>query len=254
MTRIEWFHRRVTVFLISTLLMMSGCADSMYSMPHFGSSAPAASTHTQAAAGQADPRLTQSDEAQFFSRSGWTACAGGAVVGVIGCQLLSHNDKAKCMLASALVLCGVAMGTNYYLDQRRSQYSNTEQRLDAMIADVRADNQKLQNLTQTARTVMAEDKQQLAKIKQDIAANKVEKTKAQQQIAEIDANTRYLKNTLAELKAREKQWREVASSERASGARVDRLDAEINRMQQQIASLESEINELYQQRSAIHLG
>ena len=57
-----------------------------------------------------------------------------------------------------------------------------------------------------------------------------------------------------DLKAREKQWREVASSERASGARVDALDAEINRMQQQIASLESEIDELYQQRSAIHLG
>jgi peptidoglycan hydrolase CwlO-like protein len=253
MTLIDCFHRCVTTILISTMLM-SGCADSMYSMPHFGSSSPAASTQTQPAVGQADPRLTQSDEAQFFSRSGWTACAGGAVVGVIGCQLLSHNDKAKCMLASALVLCGVAMGTNYYLDQRRSQYSNTEQRLDAMIADVREDNRKLQNLTQTARTVMAEDKQQLTKLKKDIAANKVEKSKAQQQIAEIDANTKYLKDTLVDLKAREKQWREVASSERASGARVDTLDAEINRMQQQIASLESEINELYQQRSAIHLG
>jgi peptidoglycan hydrolase CwlO-like protein len=253
MTLIDCFHRCVTTILISTL-MMSGCADSMYSMPHFGSSAPAAPTRTQSAAGQADPRLTQSDEAEFFSRSGWTACAGGAVVGVIGCQLLSHNDKAKCMLASALVLCGVAMGANYYLDQRRSQYSNTEQRLDAMIADVREDNRKLQSLTQTARTVMAEDKQQIIKIKKDIAANKVDKTKAQQQIAEIDANTKYLKDTLADLKAREKQWREVASSERASGARVDTLDAEINRMQQQIASLESEIDELYQQRSAIHLG
>jgi septal ring factor EnvC (AmiA/AmiB activator) len=246
--------RCVTTMLISATLLLSGCADSPYSMPHFGTSAPTSPTETQSIAGQADPRLTQSDEAKFFSRSGWTACAGGAVIGVIGCQLLSHNDKVKCMLASALVLCGVAMGTNYYLDQRRSQYSNTEQRLDAMIADVREDNRKLQNLTQTARTVMAEDKQQLAKLKQDIAANKVEKTRAQQQIAEIDANTKYLKETLADLKAREKQWREVASSERASGARVDALDAEINRMQQQIASLESEIDELYQQRSAIHLG
>jgi septal ring factor EnvC (AmiA/AmiB activator) len=252
MTIIAYFIRYVTTILISTTLVLSGCADSMYSMPHFGNSAP--SSQTQTGTGQADPRLTQSDEAQFFSRSGWTACAGGAAIGVIGCQLLSHNDKTKCMLTSALALCGVAMGANYYLDQRRSEYSNTEQRLDATIADVREDNRKLQNLTQTARTVMAEDKQQLAKIKQDIAANKVEYTSAQQQIAEIDANTKYLKETLADLKAREKQWREVASSEQASGARVDTLNAEINRMQQQIASLESEIDELYQQRSAIHLG
>ena len=251
MTIINCFKRCIITLLISATVLLSGCANSPYSLPDFGTSS---SSGTQSATAQADPRLTQSDEAQFFSRSGWTACAGGAVVGVIGCQLLSHGDKAKCMLASALVLCGVAMGANYYLDQRRSEYSNSEQRLDAMIADVRADNRKLQTLTQTARTVMADDKQQLAKLKQDIAANQVERSKAQQQIAEIDANTTYLKDTLADLKARETQWRKGASSERASGARVDALDAEINRMQQQIASLEAEIDELYQQRSAIHLG
>jgi septal ring factor EnvC (AmiA/AmiB activator) len=254
MTIIAYFHRYVTTVLISTVLILSGCADSMYSMPDFGISEPTSPTHTQTGTVQADARLTQSDEAKFFSMSGWTACAGGAAIGVIGCQLLSHNDKAKCMLTSAMLLCGVAMGANYYLDQRRSQYSNDEQRLNAMIADVREDNRKLQSLTQTARTVMAEDKQQIAKLKKDIAANKVEKSKAQQQIAEIDANAKYLRNTLSNLKAREKQWREVASSERASGARVDALDAEISRMQHQIASLESEIDELYQQRSAIHLG
>ena len=88
----------------------------------------------------------------------------------------------------------------------------------------------------------------------DIAAQKVQKAQAQQQLAEIDANTKYLQKTLADLKSREPQWREVAASESASGARVDTLNAEINTMQKQIASLESEIDSLFQQRSAIKIG
>ena len=40
-------------------------------------------TGTTPAANQApvDPRLANSSSAQFFSKSGWQACAGGAVVG-----------------------------------------------------------------------------------------------------------------------------------------------------------------------------
>ncbi len=245
------------------VLMTSGC--DIYSMPRMdGTAPPPAATSSYSATpsngygtqapGQADPRLTENDSAQFFSKSGWQACGGGALVGVLGCQLGNPSDKKNCMLKAAVAGCGVAMGVNYYLDQRRSEYSNQEQRLNMMLNDVREDNRKLQSLTQTARSVMAEDRQQIAQIKKDIAAKKVDKSQAQKQIAEIDANTQYLKKSLADLKSREKQWREVAAAERASGARVDVLDVEINRLNQQVASLETEINELYKQRSAIQLG
>lgn len=248
-------HLKTSALVLGISLALGGCANSPYSMPKQlgggGGSTPAPS---QPAGGGTDPRLTQNDEARFFSKSGWQACAGGALVGALACQIGNPSDKKDCMLKAALVGCGVAMGANYYLDQRRSEYSNTETRLDAMINDVREDNRKLASLTQTARTVMAEDRAQIAQLKKDIAAQKVQKAQAQQQLAEIDANTRYLQKTLADLKSREKQWREVAASERNSGARVDTLDAEINRMQQQIASLETEIDTLFQQRSAIKLG
>lgn len=245
------------------VLATSGC--DIYSMPRLDGTAPppaamssqsatASNSYGAQAPGQADPRLTGNDSAQFFSKSGWQACGGGALVGVLGCQLGNPSDKKNCMLKAALAGCGVAMGVNYYLDQRRSEYSNEEQRLNIMLNDVREDNRKLQSLTQTARSVMAEDRQQIEQIKRDIAAKKVDRSQAQKQIAEIDANTQYLKKSLADLKSREKQWREVAAAERASGARVDVLDVEINRLNQQVASLETEINELYKQRSAIQLG
>ncbi|HVK99046.1 MAG TPA: hypothetical protein VM553_04505 [Dongiaceae bacterium] len=245
---------RALALAIGISLTLGGCANSPYSLPGMGGGGNTAPAQQQQAAGSADPRLTQNDEAEFFSKSGWQACAGGAIAGALLCQLGNPSDKKDCMLKAALVGCGVGMGANYYLDQRRAEYSNEEQRLDQMIKDVQEDNRKLTSLTQTARTVMAEDRAQIAQLKKDIAANKVQKTQAQQQLAEIDANTKYLQKTLADLKSREQQWRQVAASEQSNGARVDTLNAEINQMQRQIASLETEIDSLFQQRSAIKVG
>lgn len=201
-----------------------------------------------------DPRLANSSSAQFFSKSGWQACAGGALAGVLACQLGNPSQKSQCMIAAGLVGCGVGMGANYYLDNQRSKYANAEDRLDATIADVRKDNQELQMLSDTARTVIADDKRKIKQIKADIAANKVQRDQAQKQIAEIDANTAYLKKSLANVRTKQQEWTKVASVERNSGARTDTLDAEIGKMQKQVAQLESEIDQLYQQRSSIQLG
>lgn len=206
--------------------------------------------------GQTDPRLSNSSSARFFSKSGWQACAGGAVVGVLACQLANPDKKGECMAAAAVVGCGAGMGANYYLDQRRSQYANAEQRLDVAIADVRKDNRELQDLTRTARTVIADDRQSIAMIQRDIAAKRVQRAHAQQRLAKVDANLGFLRDKLANARTRQQEWRKVAAAERgsASAARLDTLNAEINSMQRQISSLEAEIDQLYRQRSAIRLG
>ena len=201
-----------------------------------------------------DPRLANSSSAKFFSKSGWQACAGGALVGALACQLGNPSEKTQCMIAAGLVGCGVGMGANYYLDNQRSQYANAEDRLDATIADVRKDNQELQMLSDTARTVIADDKRKIEQIKRDIASNKVQREQAQKQIATIDANTAYLKKSLADVRTKQQEWTKVAAAERNSGARTDTLDAEIGKMQKQVAQLESEIDQLYRQRSSIQLG
>ncbi|MDV7213313.1 hypothetical protein [Azotobacter beijerinckii] len=206
--------------------------------------------------GQTDPRLANSSSAQFFSKSGWQACAGGAVVGVLACQLANPDRKGACMATAAVVGCGVGMGANYYLDQRRSQYANAEQRLDVAIADVRKDNLELQDLSRTARTVIADDRQSIAMIQRDIAAKRVQRAHAQQRLAKVDANLVFLRDKLANARTKQQEWRKVAAAERssASAARLDTLNAEINSMQRQIGSLEAEIDQLYKQRSAIRLG
>lgn len=237
--------RGVMAFMM--LALLGGCAGmpNPYSMP--GSS-------NNVAAGSVDPRLSNSHSAQFFSKSGWQACAGGALTGILACQLGNPSDKGSCMAAAAVVGCGVGMGANYYLDTQRSKYANAEQRLDATIADVRKDNQELQSLTRTAQEVIAEDRSKIEQIKRDLAAKRLRNEEARQQIASIDANAAFLKKTLADTRAKEQEWRKVAAAERGSGAKVDSLEAEINAMQRQIASLEQEVDELYQQRSSIQLG
>lgn len=206
--------------------------------------------------GQTDPRLANSDSARFFSKSGWQACAGGAVVGVLACQLANPEKKGECMAGAAVLGCGVGMGANYYLDQRRSQYANAEQRLDMAIADVRKDNRELQDLTRTARTVIADDRQSIAMIQRDIAAQRVQRAHAQDRLAKVDANLVFLRDKLANARTKQAEWRKVSAAERgtASAARIDTLNAEINSMQRQIGALESEIDQLYRQRSAIRLG
>jgi uncharacterized protein HemX len=201
-----------------------------------------------------DPRLANSRSAEFFSTSGWQACAGGAGVGILACMLGNPSNKAQCMLVSAAVLCGVGMGANYYMDYLRNQYANDEQRLDAMTADVRKDNQELRALTQSSRSVINDDKQKIAQIKKANTANQQQRSQAQRQLAQIDANTAFLRDKLANAQAKHQEWQKVAASQRGSGARIDALDAEINNMQQQITALQNEIDQLSQQRSSIRLG
>ncbi|MBB3103015.1 hypothetical protein [Azomonas macrocytogenes] len=239
MSAVSFMKRPASWLIVSLAVVLAGCQ----TMGGLGSSG-------------VDPRLSNSQSAEFFSKSGMQACAGGAAIGALACLVGNANDKGTCLAAAALVGCGVGMGANYYLDNRRAQYANDEQRLDVAIADVQKDNRELQDLTRTAQSVIDDDRRSLLKIKSDIAAKKVQKTQAQQRLVQIDKNASFLKDKLANAQAKQREWQKVAAAERntASAARLDTLNAEINNMQKQISSLETEIDQLYKQRSSIRLG
>lgn len=211
---------------------------------------------TQAApsAIQPSPALANSSEVSFFSKTGLQACGGGALAGVVTCKLTKTCDSDKGALNAAILGCGIGIGANYYIDYQRSQYADAEQRLDALIADVRADNQKLQNLTVQAQQVLSQDKNTLASIQQGIKRKTLEKSQAQAQVVQIDANTQTLNKTLADLKSRHQQWQDVAKSERGQSPKAEALDAEISRMQKQIVTLQQNVDNVAQQRTALALG
>ena len=193
-------------------------------------------------------------ESEFFNRTGWQACAiSGGGVGLA--VLLITKDKGKA-LASAVVACGVGMGANYYLQQRRQQYSNKEQRLEQMIADVRADNQRLSRVIQSADEVITEDKKRIDEIDKAYKQKQMTMDQAHQEMQSVDNNRAYLEQTLANLKKREAEWIQVADAERDKQSKADMaaIDREINQLQKQIASLESDLEILVNRRSVSPIG
>lgn len=208
-------------------------------------------------AGTADPRLTSGNDAKFFSTSGYQACAVAAGAGVLACALSNSGNKATCAIVAGVAACGVAMGANYYLDQRRSQYSNTTERLNVMTGEVQKKNAQLAERTSTLQRVIADDKQQIAQIQKGIQAKTVDKAKAQQDLANIDQNLVLMRRDLKTMQTNVTEYQKVAQAERESGANaadVKKVEDEIAKMNTKVASLQQEVDGLYSQRSAITLG
>ncbi|WP_433737815.1 hypothetical protein [Pseudomonas putida] len=243
MSRSLWTRFKLQIaIVVAGCLLMTGCANTGSSMLDDGDGA--------------DPRLTQGNDAEFFSKSGYQACAVGAGVGILACALSNSNNKTVCVIAAGITACGVAMGANYYLDQRRSQYADTTTRLAKMNSDVEQDTQNVIARTATAQQVIKDDQAQIAQIKRDIANKKVDKSRAQAQIARIDSDIARLRKDLANMRVKVTEYSKVANAERAQGAtdEIRQVDMNIQRMNQKVVSLQKEVDALYSQRSAITLG
>ena len=148
------------------------------------------------------------------------------------------------------------MGANYYLDDRRSKYANTTQRLQAMTKDVQDDTARVVQRTNVAQRVIVDDKAKLAQIKRDMASKNINVEKAKKDLVGIDQNIAILNSDLKNMQVKVDAYKETAQKERQDGAgnKVVAMEREIARMNQKVASLKAEVDALYNQRSAITLG
>lgn len=180
----------------------------------------------------------------------------GVGTGVLACVLADSGNKTVCMIAAGVTACGVAMGANYYLDQRRSEYSNTSERLQKYNSDVQLDTQKVVSRTATAQQVIKDDQAQIAQIKRDLASKKIDQAQAKKQIAMVDGNIAQLRQELDNMRVKVKGYNDVVQAERAQGnaPELKQIDANISKMNEKVASLQKEVDGLYSQRSAITLG
>lgn len=204
--------------------------------------------------GQVDSRLADNQDVEFFNKSGWEACAGGAAIGALACAVSNSGNKAVCMAAAAVAGCGIGIGTNAYLDNQRKKYASKEQQLNASIKDVQTENNRIQSATTAAQTVIASDKQTLAQLNKDIAAKTVDKEKMQQKVKGIDANIAFLRNTITDMKKHEKQWEDVSADMKKRDTNTTQLDGEIAQMHLKINGLQEQLDSLYSQRTALKVG
>ena len=163
-----------------------------------------------------DPRLTQGNDAKFFSQSGLEACMMGAAAGAVVGLLAGGKNKGTAAVVGAVAACGVAMGANYYLDVRRGQYQNTSDQLKAMGDDIKTDTQKVQARSNSIKAVMADDKRKLERLQSDITAKTGDQAAAKRELAQIDANIGVIKKDLSNMKNVADQYRQAGAQTRGS--------------------------------------
>ncbi|MGH8547383.1 MAG: hypothetical protein ACRERU_02030 [Methylococcales bacterium] len=197
----------------------------------------------------------QRQEAEFFSESGITAClVAGGVTGLLVYFLDKSKNRGTKAVIAAVAACGVAAGANYYLEAKRLEHADSEDRLNAMIKEIRNENTRLNGLIATTEQVISDDKAKFDRINASYNKNALSLKQAKDQLAAVAENKQFLQETLTKLKSREDEWKKVSIAERQSAANTAALDREISHLQQRVVLLEGQLEEYDQLRIVEKVG
>ncbi len=244
----------ITAMAAAVCLLLSGCA---------GTAGGSGYDYSDA-----DPSLTK-NETNFFSESGWQACAIGAVVGLGAC-MFAGNDASSRLTCAALAVpagCGIFMGGNYLLDEMRVNYKTKEEQLDRMAQLVAKDNAKLSALNRDAQALLEKDKENLARLERQITDGSVNSDELNAKLADYNSNITYLQKNAAEAQKRLDQYKDVRAKllftddgkqelqlTAAQREELAQLDAEIADLEESIA-LSTEVQIAYaESRNSLQAG
>jgi hypothetical protein len=221
-----------TSLLIAAVGGLSGCVSTLPS-----GTPGATATATPASYTPAERKL-RSESAQFAKTSLQGCLAGAAAGALIGA--LTGEDSGRRAMIGAAGGCAAGFAVNAYVQNKRSQYRDTEARINAMIADVREENENISGLISITRDVIAEDKKRIAAVNAKIRSNEISAAQARAELARVKENRRVLGNTIDGLKDKQAGFAEAAKLERSAGAETAKLDAEIRELKGKVATLEAE--------------
>jgi hypothetical protein len=240
--------------IVSVAAMSVGCA-TVDAPPDATTGSSTASAGTAGSTGVAKSAPTQLTPAELKMRvdeerfqktviggvvqGAMIGAAVGAVAGLLGGG--NTKDVARSAGIGAL-LGGAAGGIDGYVTAKREQAGRDELRaVQEAAKDVKADNAKLQAFLDSSDVVLQEGKTRLAALKGDIAAKRVTAQEAEAARAREEQNIASMKTTLAQAKKTKDEYAKAAAQFKGSPQEKSNLDAEINRMNQQVAKLESNI-------------
>lgn len=233
----------VLPMVLSIALAQAGCASDPFG-DQWGSSGDADRSLTPA-----EQRLRQ-ESTLMEGKSALQGCVVGAIGGALIGMLAGGDKRNNNLLAGAAIGCGAGLAANAYVQYQRDQYQDNEQRIMAMTADVRVDNEKLARLIATGHEVMAADQRKIGEINAAYRKKSISADAMRRQIAGIKANRDQLQQTVAAMQKKENRWAEIASQERQAGSNTAELDAEIGRMKSRVSSLQQEVTLLDQKINA----
>jgi outer membrane lipoprotein SlyB len=230
--------RRLIAGALIPALLLSGCASTGGYRQSYGSSSQA--------------RLAQLSAA--YNQTLAEGCVTGAAVGGLAGGLIGRDWKG----AVAGLLAGAALGcaAGSYVGNLQNSYAREEDRLNAVIIDIRRDNQSLAELIPVAQRVVEDNKARVAELNKAIASGRISRAQAASQLADLDASRSQLQATLGSAKKRlaEQQAAIAMNTRNADPQLANIAHEELARKEQQVQALESELNTLTQLRSVDRVG
>lgn len=190
---------------------------------------------------KADPSITQ-DDVNFFSKSGYQACAIGAFTGIAACLVSNTSDKLTCAALAAVGGCLVLMGSNYVLDDVRTKYKQKEDQLNAISNLVKKDSDRLKKLNAKTRTLVDKDKKEIANLQKEAKKGVKDAEVIKKKLDAINNNIAYLEKSKTEYEKQLKTYSEVLG-----GLLVDKNGKKVSlnaEQQKKKKALEQDINNL----------
>ncbi len=189
---------------------------------------------------------------QTMAEGALVGCIAGGILGILASNRHQGNGAAIGCAAGAAV--GGAAG--YAVASQQESYANEEERLNAKIDEVKADNQRLAGLIDSSRQVIASDKATIVALDKKLAAGKITADAAKLEIAKVDNNIKYLTQTVANLKKRQEEYQTARdeSAKTAGKTATKAMDAEISTLKTQIATLEKDLDGLMSRRKISRVG
>jgi flagellar biosynthesis chaperone FliJ len=188
----------------------------------------------------AEQRLREQSRA--FQKTVWEGALIGASAGAL--WGIFQGKDTEGILKRALIGGAVGGLAGAYVANKQKQYSDKEDQLDSMIADVRKSNNETENLIGSARQVIAEDKRRLASVEKRYKAGQATK-------ADLDSTRRRVSENNAVVSQATKGAREKYSmfegAEREyrqenPGVDTKALQSELRAYNQQIDNLDELAN------------
>ncbi len=242
-----WPRRALAAVCAAAVVGLAGCVTpgdtlsgmSMPGVPSLTGGTPAATEPSAVATTDLSPaERRMREQSRAFQKTVWEGVLIGAGAGALWGVI--EGDDAKDLLKKALIGGAVGGLAGAYIGHKQRQYSDEEDQLNSMIADVRESNQQTEALIASVQQVIEEDKRRLATVEKRYKAGEATQAELASTRARISENRAVVAQ--ATQGAREKysmfEGAERSFREQNPGTDTGRLQSELNSYNQQIETLD----------------
>jgi hypothetical protein len=225
------FMRQVCALVVVVSVALSGCK-----------------TMTAAEEANLTPaeRQMRADADQFNETILGGAATGaiiGALIGAVAGLASGDKQRIGSYAAVGAVGGGILGGVDGYITAKQRETGNNRLRMvNSMTEDVEKDNQRLAGLVNNSKRVLAESRQRLDDVNQQLAQKKITLEQAKAEKSRVEKNRDVMADALDALKKRQDNYNEAGrktggTSNPAFNQQVAQLNAQIAQLEQNISGM-----------------